>query len=162
LHKAGTIIFLASVILWFILSFGTTGYVEDMSQSFGAIIGHLSVPILEPAGLGFWQIGVSLVAGLAAKEVVVSSMGILFGIVNIDSALGLSAMHQTLGAMGFGGLNAYSMMIFVLFYTPCVAALAVAAQELKSAKWTTFVFVFQLVFAWLASVLVYQIVSLFI
>lgn len=162
LHKAGTIIFLASVVLWFILSFGTTGYVEDMSQSFGAIIGHLSVPTLEPAGFGFWQIGVSLVAGLAAKEVVVASMGILFGIVNIDSALGLSAMHQTLGAMGFGALNAYSMMIFVLFYTPCVAALAVAAQELKSAKWTTFVFVFQLVFAWLASVLVYQIVSLFI
>ena len=162
LSKAGTIIFLACVVLWFILSFGTTGYVEDMSQSFGAIIGRFLVPILEPAGLGFWQIGVSLIAGLAAKEVVVSSMGIMFGIINIDSALGLSAMHQTLGAMGFGALNAYSMMIFVLFYTPCVAALAITAQELKSAKWTTFVFMFQLVFAWLASVLVYQIVSLFI
>ena len=161
LSKAGTIIFLACVVLWFILSFGTTGYVEDMSQSFGAIIGRFLVPILEPAGLGFWQIGVSLIAGLAAKEVVVSSMGIMFGIINIDSALGLSAMHQTLGAMGFGALNAYSMMIFVLFYTPCVAALAITAQELKSAKWTTFVFMFQLVFAWLASVLVYQIVSLF-
>lgn len=162
LSKAGTVIFLACVLLWFILSFGTTGYVEDMSQSFGALIGHFLVPILEPAGLGFWQIGVSLIAGLAAKEVVVSSMGILFGIINIDSALGLSAMHQTLGAMGFGALNAYSMMIFVLFYTPCVAALAVTAQELKSMKWTSFVFVFQLVFAWLGSVLVYQIVSLFI
>ena len=71
-------------------------------------------------------------------------------------------MHQTLGAIGFGALNAYSMMIFVLFYTPCVAALAVIAKELKSVKWTTIVFLFQLVFAWTASFLVYQIASLFI
>ncbi|NLZ45475.1 MAG: ferrous iron transport protein B, partial [Clostridiales bacterium] len=162
LSKAGNTIFLASVILWFVLRFGTTGYVEDMSLSFGAAIGRFLVPILKPAGLGFWQIGVSLIAGLAAKEVVVSSMGILFGIVNIESALGLSTMHQTLGAIGFGALNAYSMMIFVLFYTPCVAALAVIAKELKSVKWTTIVFLFQLVFAWTASFLVYQIASLFI
>ncbi len=162
LSKAGTTIFLASVILWFILRFRTTGYTEDMSQSFGAIIGRFLVPILKPGGLGFWQISVSLIAGLAAKEVVVSSMGILFGITSIDSALGLSAMQQTLGDIGFGALNAYSMMIFVLFYTPCVAALAVIAKELKSAKWTGFIFLFQIVFAWMSSVLVYQIGSLFI
>ncbi len=161
LSKAGTTIFLASVILWFVLKTGTTGYVEDMSESFGAIIGRFLVPILAPAGLGFWQMGVSLIAGLAAKEVVVSSMGILFGIANIDSAIGLSTMQQTLGAMGFGAINAYSMMIFILYYTPCIAALAVIAQELKSVKWTMFVFLFQLVFAWLASVLFYQIAGLF-
>ncbi len=162
LSKAGTTIFLASVILWFILRFGTTGYVEDMSQSIGALIGRFLVPILTPVGLGHWQIGVSLIAGLAAKEVVVSSMGILFGITNLESALGLGTMQLTLSAMGFGALNAYSMMIFVLFYTPCVAAIAVIAQELKSAKWTTFVVVFQLVIAWFASFLVYQIGSLLI
>ena len=162
LSKAGTTIFLAAVILWFILRFGTTGFVEDMSQSIGADIGRFLVPILTPAGLGYWQIGVSLISGLAAKEVVVSSMGILFGITNIESAAGLSTIQLTFSAMGFGALNAYSMMIFVLFYTPCVAAIAVIAQELKSAKWTTFVVLFQLVFAWLASVLVYQIGSLFI
>ncbi|HZK33896.1 MAG TPA: ferrous iron transport protein B [Bacillota bacterium] len=161
LTKAGTTIFLASVVLWFILRFGTTGFVEDMSLSFGASIGRILVPVLAPAGLGFWQIGVSLIAGLAAKEVVVSSMGILFGVANIESAMGLSAMQQTLGAIGFGPLNAYSMMIFVLFYTPCVAALAVIGQELKSVKWTALVFLFQLVFAWLGSVLVYQIAGLF-
>ncbi|HBN84324.1 MAG TPA: hypothetical protein DDZ89_10805 [Clostridiales bacterium] len=148
-------------MLWFVLRTGTTGYVEDMSESFGAIIGRFLVPILAPAGLGFWQMGVSLIAGLAAKEVVVSSMGILFGIANIDSAIGLSTMQQTLGAMGFGAINAYSMMIFILYYTPCIAALAVIAQELKSVKWTMFVFLFQLVFAWLASVLFYQIAGLF-
>jgi ferrous iron transport protein B len=71
-------------------------------------------------------------------------------------------MQQSLAAIGFGALNAYSMMIFVLFYTPCVAALAVIGQELKSIKWTALVFAFQLVFAWLASILVYQIVGLFI
>lgn len=161
LSKAGTTIFLASVILWFVLNFGVTGYVVDMSESFGAAIGKFLVPILKPAGLGFWQIGVALIAGLAAKEVVASSLGILFGITNIDSVAGLSAMTQSLGALGFGPLNAYAMMIFVLFYTPCVAAIAVIAQELKSAKWSTFVVVFQLVSAWLASVLVYQIGSLF-
>ncbi len=161
LSKAGTTIFLASVILWFVLRFGTGGYVEDMSQSFGATIGRFLVPVLIPAGLGFWQIGVSLIAGLAAKEVVVSSLGILFGITNLDSAAGLGTMHQALGAIGFGALNAYSLMIFVLFYTPCVAAIAVIAQELKSAKWTAFIVIFQLAFAWVASTLIYQIGSLF-
>ncbi|MDD4681253.1 MAG: ferrous iron transport protein B, partial [Clostridia bacterium] len=160
LSKAGTTIFVASVILWFILRFGITGYGEDMSQSFGAVIGRFLVPILEPAGLGYWQIGLSLIAGLAAKEVVVSSMGILFGITNIDSTAGLSTIHQTLEAMDFGALNAYSMMIFVLFYTPCVATLGVIAKELKSIKWTLYVLIYQLAFAWLASVLVYQVFRL--
>lgn len=162
LQKAGTTIFLASVVLWFVLRFGPSGYVEDMSQSFGASIGRFLVPFLKPAGLGFWQIGVALIAGLAAKEVVASSLGILFGVANVETTLGLSAMQTSLVAMGLGSLNAYSMMIFVLFYTPCVAAIAVIAQELKSVKWTTFVFVFQIVSAWVASVLVYQIGSLFI
>ncbi|NMB42818.1 MAG: ferrous iron transport protein B, partial [Clostridiales bacterium] len=160
--KAGTTIFLASVVLWFILRFGTGGYVEDMSQSFGAAVGRFLAPILKPAGLGFWQIGVALIAGLAAKEVVASSLGILFGITNLDSIAGLSAMNESLAALGFGSLNAFSMMIFVLFYTPCVAAIAVISQELKSVKWTTFVVVFQIVFAWLASTLFYQVASLFI
>ncbi|HHU18070.1 MAG: ferrous iron transport protein B [Anaerovoracaceae bacterium] len=159
LAKAGTTIFVASIILWFILRFSTTGYVEDMSQGFGAAIGRFLVPILEPAGLGFWQISLSLIAGLAAKEVVVSSMGILFGIINIDEA-GISTIYQSLEAIGFGPLNAYAMMIFVLFYTPCIATLGVIAKELKSAKWTTFVITFQLAFAWLASVIVYQIFKL--
>ena len=70
-------------------------------------------------------------------------------------------MTQSLGAIGFGPLKAYAMMIFVLFYTP-LCCCAVIAQELKSAKWTTFIVVFQLVSAWLASTLVYQIGSLFI
>lgn len=161
LSKAGTTIFLASVILWFVLRFGTTGYVEDMSESFGAMIGRFLVPILKPAGLGFWQIGVSLISGLAAKEVVVSSMGILFGITAVDTVAGVDAMKQTLEVMGFGSVNAYAMMLFVLFYTPCVAALSVIANELKSAKWTSFVIMFQLSFAWIVSVLFYQIARLF-
>ena len=162
LQKAGTTIFLASVLLWFVLNFGLAGYVDgEMSLSFGAAIGRFLVPFLKPAGLGFWQIGVALIAGIAAKEVVASSLGILFGITNIDSVAGLSAMQQILGTMGFGPLNAYSMMIFVLFYTPCMAAIAVIAKEVKSAKWTTFIIIFQIVFAWVASVLVYQVGGLF-
>ena len=88
-------------------------------------------------------------------------MGIVLGIANIDTAAGVNTMQMLLEGMGFGSLNAYSMMIFVLFYTPCVAALAVIAKELKSAKWTAFIFVFQLLFAWFASFLVFQIGSLF-
>lgn len=162
LTKAGTTIFLASVIVWFVLNFGPNGLVENMSQSFGASLGRFIVPILAPAGLGLWQIGVALISGLAAKEVVVSSLGILFGINNIDSAEGINNMAEILRALEFGPLNAYSLMIFALFYTPCVAAVVVMGKELKSVKWTLFTVVFQLVFAWIASVLVYQIGSLFI
>ncbi len=163
LQKAGTTIFLASVLLWFVLNFGSSGYVDgNMTQSFGAAFGRFLVPVLKPAGLGFWQIGLALLAGLAAKEVVASSLGILFGITNVESAVGLGAMQGSLMAIGFGPLNAFSMMIFVLFYTPCIAAVAVIAQELKSAKWTIYIVIFQMVFAWLASTLVYQIGSLFI
>lgn len=161
LTKAGTTIFLASFFLWFVLNAGPTGYVEDMSQSFGAGLGRLIAPILAPVGLGFWQIGISLIAGLAAKEVVVSSMGILLGIANVEAAGAASEMQIALSSMGFGPLNAYAMMIFVLFYTPCVAAMVVIAKELKSPKWTAFIFFFQLIFAWVVAFLVYQIGSLF-
>ena len=83
LTKAGTTIFAASVVIWFVLNFGPSGMVSDMSQSFGAIIGKAIAPVLAPAGLGLWQIVVALISGVAAKEVVVSSFSVLFEINNI-------------------------------------------------------------------------------
>ena len=161
LSKAGTTIFLASILIWFILNFGFSGMVDDMSESFGAILGRLLIPILKPAGLGIWQIGVALISGIAAKEVVVSSFSVLFGIVNINSQTGMNNLVQILEPMGFGALNAYALMIFCLLYTPCAAAIGVIARELKSVKWTLFTIAFQLVIAWFAATLVFQIGSLF-
>ena len=73
LTKAGTTIFIASIIIWFLLNFGIHGMTEEVSESFGAVLGHWLEPVLAPAGLGMWQIGVALISGISAKEVVVSS-----------------------------------------------------------------------------------------
>lgn len=161
LTKAGTTIFIASIIIWFILNFGPTGMVTDMSQSFGATLGKWLTPILIPAGLGMWQIVVALISGLAAKEVVVSSFSVLFGIANITSPQGMNSLMEVLGASGFTSLNAYALMVFCLLYTPCMATLAVIKRELKSWKWTGIAVVFQLAVAYIAAVLVYQIGGLF-
>ena len=159
LMKAGTTIFLASILMWGILNFGPTGYTTQMSESFGALIGHWLVPIFAPIGLGVWQIAVALLAGISAKEVVVSSCAVLFGISNINSAAGMTRMMETLGAAGFGSLNAICLMIFSLLYIPCVATLAVIKRESNSTKWMMFTAVFQLVVAWVITFLVYQIGS---
>jgi len=162
LTKAGTTIFLASIIIWFILNFGFHGMVEDMSESFGAMFGRFLVPILKPAGLGLWQVSLALISGLAAKEIVVSSFSVLFGIANINSTAGMNSLVEILQSLGFGALNAYALMVFCLLYTPCAAAIVVIAKELKSFKWTLFTVVFQLAVAWLAATIVFQIGSLFL
>ena len=160
LSKAGTTIFAASVIIWFILNYGPGGMVEDMSQSFGAIIGKGIAPILAPAGLGMWQVVVALISGLAAKEVVVSSFSVLFHINNINTAAGMASLTKMLSEVGFGTLNAYSLMVFCLLYIPCAATIGVIQREMRSAKWTIFTILFQLGVAWFVSTLVFQIGSL--
>lgn len=160
LTKAGTTIFIASIILWFVLNGGPSGWVSDVSESFAAIFGRVLVPILKPAGLGSWQIAVALISGLSAKEVVVSSFSVLFGISNINSTAGMESLSQVLAVSGFGGVNAYALMVFCLLYTPCVAAIATIKRETKSVLWTIGMVLFQLVVAWAAAVLVYQLGSL--
>ncbi len=160
LTKAGTTIFAASVVLWGLLNFGPGGMVSDMSQSFGAMLGRLLVPPMSCAGLGYWQIIVALISGIAAKEVVVSSMSVLYGIGNIASEEGLSALSGALGSVGFTAANAYSMMIFCLLYVPCIASIATIRRETCSAKWTLGAVVFQLAAAWLCSTAFYQLSQL--
>ncbi len=157
LTRAGTTIFVASIVVWLILNFGPSGLTTDMSESFGALAGKVLVPVLAPAGLGLWQIVVSLISGLAAKEVVVSSMAVLFGISNINSQEGLLAMSTTLSAQGFGALNAYAFMLFCLLYTPCVATIATVRRELNSTKWMWISIGFQLSVAWGVATLFYQV-----
>lgn len=164
LTKAGTTIFVASIIIWFVLNFGLTGRVTDAGESFGAIIGKLLVPIMRPAGLGMWQIIVSLIAGVSAKEVVVSSFSVLFSVGNEGNELGVQTIMYNLqqADASFGALNAYCMMLFCLLYVPCVAAIATIRKESGSTAFTVKLAAFQIFSAWLISVLVYQIGSFFI
>ena len=156
LSKAGTTIFVASVIMWFLLNFSLSGYTSEMTESLGADIGRFITPIFAPIGLGFWQIVTAILAGISAKEVVVSSCAVLFGIANINSDVGMSTMAAHLGTMGFGALNAYSMMTFCLLYVPCMATLATIKKETNSWRWTGLTVVFQFGMAWIVTFLVYQ------
>ena len=161
LGKAGTTIFLATIIIWVLMNFGTGGYVTDMSQSFGAVIGRWITPFFAPIGLGFWQIAVALIAGISAKEVVVSSCAVLFGIVNASSPEGMSAFSAALGSIGFGSLNALCLMVFCLLYIPCTATLATIRRE-SSTRYMLVTAAFQLAVAWVVTLLVYQVGRLII
>ena len=155
--KAGTTIFVASIMMWLMLNFGPEGYTTEMAGSFGALVGKWLVPFFAPIGLGFWQIAVSLIAGISAKEVVVSSIAVLFGIANVNSPSGMQELGIMLGSLDFGALNAYCLMIFCLLYVPCVATLATIHKESRSWKWTGLTVLFQIATAWAATFLVYQI-----
>ena len=157
LEKAGTTIFIATLAIWLLLNFGPHGYSPDMAQSFGAMIGKWLVPFFAPIGLGFWQIAVALIAGVSAKEVVVSSCAVLFGIVNASSPDGMSAFASALNGIGFGPLNAFCLMVFCLLYIPCAAALATIRKESGSWAWMGFTAIFQLLVAWIVTFVVYQI-----
>ena len=154
LEKAGTIIFVASIILWGILNIGTTGFVENAEESFGAMIGRVLIPILKPAGLGYWQIAVALISGISAKEVVVSSINVLYG---VEIASKRTELYTALNSTGFGPLNAICLMIFCLLYVPCIATMATIKSETKSNSFTIKLILFQMILAWIVTTIVYQI-----
>ena len=157
LTKAGTTIFVASIIMWVLLNFGPSGYSQDISTSFGSIIGRFIVPFFSPIGLGFWQIVVALIAGISAKEVVVSSTAVLFGVSSITSAEGMSSLMTALSSIGFGALNAYCLMVFCLLYVPCAATLATIKKETGSWARVGLTAFFQIAVAWLVTFVVYHI-----
>ena len=109
-----------------------------------------------PLGLGHWQLVVALIAGISAKEVVVSSCSVLFGISNITAPSGMSMLASALGSAGFGPLNAYCMMTFSLLYIPCIATLATVKRESGSTKWMLGTALFQLAVAWIITFIIYQ------
>lgn len=160
--KAGTVIFAASVVLWFILGFNFSGAAE-LTDSIGASIGKIIAPIFKPLGFGNWQAALSIITGLVAKEVIVSNMAIVYG---LGEAVGEAALEGDLtGFMpalkaSFSQLSAYTFMVFVLLYTPCVGVIGAIKRETNSWKWTGFSILYQFTVAWLVAFLVYQIGSL--
>ncbi|MDP4134145.1 MAG: ferrous iron transport protein B [Bacillota bacterium] len=148
--RAGTTIFVASVIIWALLNFGPSGYTKEMSESFGSYIGKFITPIFKPTGLGQWQVVLSLISGIAAKEVVVSSITVLCQ----------GNVSGVLTAMGFGPLNAYALMAFCLLYVPCAASIVIIRKETNSAKWTLVSVMMQLSVAYIVATIIYQVGSL--
>ena len=159
LTKAGTTIFIASIVIWFVLNFNFSGLTTDISQSFGAYLGRWLEPVMAPAGLGLWQIIVALISGISAKEVVVSSLAVLFGVGNANSAAGMSQIVANLGTYGFTAVNAYAMMVFCLLYIPCAATVGTIKKETNSWVFTIKMMAFQLLLAWGAATLVFQVGS---
>ncbi|SHH71912.1 ferrous iron transport protein B [Caloranaerobacter azorensis DSM 13643] len=162
LVKAGTIIFAASIILWFLLGYNFSGP-ADITESIGASIGKAIAPIFTPLGFGNWRAALSLVSGLLAKEVVISNMAIIYGLGETvaEAALegDITGFASTLSNT-FNQLTAYAFMVFVLLYTPCVATIGVIKRETNSWKWTLFSIAYQFVVAWVMSMLVFQVGSL--
>lgn len=149
--KAGTVILGASIILWVILNFNTSGLVP-VTESFGAGIGGFIAPIFAPLGFGTWQAGLSLLTGIVAKEIVVANMMIVYG-------LGETATTADFGALigqTFSQLSAYAFMVFVLLYTPCVGVIGVIKRETNSWKWTFFSVFYQFAVAWIVALIIYR------
>ena len=115
LTKAGTTIFIASIVIWILMHIGTSGYTVDVSESLAAMLGNILVRIMAPVGLGFWQICVALIAGISAEEVVVSSTAVLFGVANINSAHGMSSLMTSLSALGFDQLECVLLDVILSF-----------------------------------------------
>jgi len=157
LEKAGTTIFVATLLIWALLNFGPDGFASDIGNGFGAMLGKWLTPFFVPIGLGFWQITVALLAGISAKEVVVSSCAVLFGVVNANSPSGMADFASVLAGIGFGPLNAFCLMVFCLLYIPCAATLATLHRESGSWLWTGKVALFQLAVAWLVTFGVYHV-----
>ena len=168
LKKMGTVILFASIIIW-ALGYFPQSHQEDqvaqMEQSYIGKIGHAIEPVVAPLGFD-WKMGVSLVTGLAAKEVVVSTMGILYegdADLSESSPTLIDSLQQQTDALGrpqFTPLVAYAFMLFILLYFPCIATVVAIGKEI-GAKWAWFSVFYQTGIAWLVSFLVFQIGSLF-
>ena len=155
LQRAFTIIFVATIVIWFLQTFDTRlNVVSDNSQSLLAQLGQLIAPVFAPLGIADWRVATSLITGFTAKEAVVSTMGVLLGV-------GTSELEAALGSM-FSTLSACSFLAFTLLYTPCVAAIATIKSELGSGLKTVGVVIMQCAIAWCVGTLVFQVGSLFI
>ncbi len=153
--RALTIIFLATVIIWFLQSFDSRlNVVTDSADSILAAIGHLLAPLFAPLGFDDWRIPTALITGFTAKEAVISTLGVLMG--TSTAALG-PALHTL-----FTPVSAISFLVFTLLYTPCVAAIAAVKRELESGWLALGVVILQCVVAWLAAFGVYLLLGLFV
>lgn len=162
LIKAGTILVVACIIIWFLSTFGfeggSFGMVEDTANSLIAVIGNVIAPIFAPLGFGNWQSVASSLTGFSAKEAIVSTMGVLANVAGdtedaVNVAAGVAQWFPT-------AMAALSFLIFNLLDSPCLAAISTMANELNDRRWFWFAIIFQNVFAYAVSLMVYQIGSL--
>lgn len=160
IKKAGTIILLSTIVLWFLMSFGWVDgsfgmlEAEQLDTSILASIGSIIAPIFTPLGWGDWKMAVAAVTGLIAKENVVGTFGVLFGFAEVAED-GAEIWGQLAGSMT--GVAAYSFLIFNLLCAPCFAAIGAIKREMNSAKWTWFAIGYQTLLAYAVSLCVYQI-----
>ena len=163
IKKAGTVILLSTVVIWFLQGFGVEdgsfGMVEDIDNSVLAAAGSVIAPIFAPLGWGNWQSAVAAVTGLVAKENVVATFGMLF---HFDGELAENGDEiWTNVAAAFTQLSAFSYLIFNLLCAPCFAAMGAIKREMNNAKWTAFAIAYQCGFAYAVSLIVYQLGLLF-
>jgi len=149
IRKAGTFIFGGSVVIWLLSYAGPGGMDVPMDESFLALIGGSIAPILAPIGFGNWQAGAALLTGFLAKEVVVSTMNIIYVAPDLPTLQGVMADF-------FTPLSAYSFLAFILLYVPCLATVAAIKKETGSVKWTWFSVVYALLIAYIISIVIYQ------
>jgi ferrous iron transport protein B len=154
IQRVCTIIFIATVIIWFLQSFDIRlNHVTDSADSILAIIGQGLSVIFAPIGFSDWRVSTGLITGFLAKEAIISTLAVLTG-------ASISELGDTLHTL-FTPLAAFSFLVFTLLYTPCVAAVATVRRELGSLKGTFIIILYQTGFAWLVAFAVYQTGSLF-
>lgn len=157
IKKAGTVILLSTIVVWFGSNFGIVdgrfGLVEDMSDGFLSIIGSVLAPIFTPLGWGNWQAAVASLTGLVAKENVVGTLGILYGFAEVSED---GAEIWGTFATSFTTLSAYSFLIFNLLCAPCFAAIGAIRREMNNPKWALFAIGYQTLFAYAVSLCIYQ------
>lgn len=163
LKKAGTILFLCCMVMWFLATFGVEngafGMVEDMEASFLAIIGTFLAPIFAPLGFGSWQAVASSLSGFVAKEGIVSTMGVLANMAEAtetDAALWQYVMTDFFHGSALAG---FTFLTFNLLDSPCLAAISTMAKEMGNKGWTAFAVIFQNVFAYAVCLMIYQLGS---
>ena len=164
IKKAGTIILLSTIILWFLMSFGWADgsfgmlEAEQLDGSILAMLGSVVAPLFAPLGWGDWKMAVAAVSGLIAKENVVGTIGILFGFAEVAED-GVEIWGELAGSMS--AIAAYSFLVFNLLCAPCFAAMGAIKREMNSAKWFWFAIGYQCGIAYLVSLCVYQIGNVF-
>ena len=155
LERAFTVIFMATVLIWFLQTFDTRlNVVDDSADSLLALIGQLIAPVFRPLGFADWRMVTALISGFTAKEAVVSTLAVLLGtnVANLSSALGSV----------FNPITAVSFLVFTLLYTPCVAAVATIRRELGSAVKTIGVVIMQCSVAWLTAFVIYNVIRVIV
>lgn len=161
LVKAGTIIFAMSVLIWFLSNYNLGGMVDDMSESFLATLGGWMSTLFVFHGFGDWEAGSAVLTGIMAKEAVISTMGILYGLPDLSpdtetvEAVGIVAGSGFQAA--FTAMSALAFMVFSQLYTPCMTALGTIKKEAGGWKWFFFSAVGNFVIAWIISLIVYQV-----